>query len=555
VIDIAVGTDRRESLIAAWSEQAHELQQIVGWTDENSGTRVRRFEGGASLVLLAPIDGLYAACEINEYAWQRTVEMLGGQKGESTAEEDITRLRALVAEERQPDMLDLTRRAESSGLLYLSDDEEFSLGSGRGSMTWPIDGLPAVNAVPWTRLADVPILLVTGTNGKSTTVRMLASIARAAGRTPGFSSTDGLWIGDESVDTGDYSGPEGARTVLRNRGTDIAILETARGGMLRRGLGVRRADAVALLNVAEDHLGEYGVTCVDDLVETKFIIRRAVHPDRPMVLNADDPLIVEYAQQSVRSPITWFSLDAGNPVIVNHLHTGGAACVAKGQRIQYSCGDQSTDLAEIKSIPATMDGRARFNVSNALAAVGLAMAIDLPKSAIAAGLGEFRSDPESNPGRGNMFELGGVTAIVDFVHNAHGMNAFMTFAKAMPAARRLITLGMAGDRTDHEIREFVRSTWAGRPDRIVLKEMEDYLRGREAGSILDLMADELVELGAPSERIARTGSETEALRHALEWSQPGDLLLLSIQAERAKVLDSLRQLQEDGWHPGDPLPE
>ncbi len=554
VIDVAVNSDRREAVIAAWTEHAHELQRTVGWTGEDGGVQVRRYAGGASLVLSAPIDGLYAACELNECAWQRTLAMFGGPAGDSTAEEDATRLQALVVEEQQPSMIALASKAKSAGLLFLSDDEELSVGSGSGSMTWPIDSLPEIDAVPWAEGADIPIILITGTNGKSTTVRMLASIVRAAGLAPGFSSTDGLWIGDERIDAGDYSGPEGARTVLRNRSTDIAILETARGGMLRRGLGVKRAAAVAVLNVAEDHLGEYGVQNVNDLVETKFIVRRAVEPDRPMVLNADDPLIVKFAQQRIDSPITWFSLNPENPVVLEHLSAGGNACVAAGERITLRCGDQSSDLVDIDSIPSTMNGRARFNVANALAAVGLAMAIDMSRTSIAAGLREFVSDPESNPGRGNIFELGAVTAMVDFVHNAHGMNAFMAMAKSMPASRRLITIGMAGDRTDHEIREFVRSTWSGNPDRIVLKEMGAYLRGRAPGSILDIMADELAKLGAPGERIVRAGSEMEALRLALQWSEPGDLLLLSIQAERAAVIERLRELQAEGWQAGEPLP-
>lgn len=564
VIDIAVAESIREQFIAVWSNHARALQRSVGWVGEAAGVHIRLFQGGASLLLVAPIDGLYAACELNECAWRRAVGALGGVVPvdadaedvvpPETAAQEVARLQALVEEERRPGLLVLAQRAESAGVTFLSDDDEVSVGSGTGSTTWPIGQLPNPDAIAWADVADVPIILVTGTNGKSTTVRMLASIAKAAGRTPGFSSTDGLWIGDEQIDTGDYSGPGGARTVLRERRTDLALLETARGGILRRGLGVRRANAVALLNVAKDHMGEYGVQVLDDLVEAKFVVCRAVTSENSIVLNADDPMVVKGAQQHLRAPITWFSLDPDNPIIADHRREGGNTCIADGGRIQFCCGDSRVDVVDIDSVPATMNGHALFNIANAMAAVGLAMAIDLPLGAIADGLRGFKSDPETNPGRGNIFEIGGVTAIVDFAHNSHGMQAFLQMANAVPAKRRLITIGMAGDRSDEEIHEFVQAAWTGRPDLIVLKEMEVHLRGRELGAVPQVMDEALRSLDVPGERVVRTGSEIEATRFALEWAQPGDLLLLSVLAERDAVIGLLRDLVARDWQAGDVLP-
>ncbi|MEE2886999.1 MAG: Mur ligase family protein [Planctomycetota bacterium] len=553
VIDVEVEDALREQALAVWSDHARALQRSVGWVGEDAGVHIRRFEGGASLVLVAPIDGLYAACEINECAWQRAVAALGGEGPATSAAEDVARLRELVAEESRPRLLDLARRAESVGVTFLWDDDAVSVGTGTGSITWPVDQLPVSDAVAWSEVTDVPTVLVTGTNGKSTTVRMLAAIVKAGGRTPGFSSTDGLWIGNECIDSGDYSGPGGARTVLRERRTDVALLETARGGLLRRGLGVNSANAVALLNVAEDHMGEYGVQVMDDLVEAKFMVRRAVNSDRPIVLNADDPLVVEGARKHLQAPVIWFSLEADNPIVVGHLREGGTACVAEGGYIRYCCGDSRVDVVEICSVPATMNGHALFNIANAMAAVSLAMAIDLPVSVCAAGLQAFQSDPETNPGRCNVFEIGGVTAVVDFAHNAHGMRAFLQIADAMPGGRRLVVIGMAGDRTDEGIREFVQAVWSVQPDCIVLKEMGEHLRGREPGAVLDLMTEELALLGAPSDRVVRAGSEIEATRYALGWARRDDLLLLSVQAERDAVIELLRDLGDSGWRPGEPV--
>lgn len=554
VIDVAVADDLRERVLAVWSDHARALQRSVGWVGGDSGVHIRRFEGGASLVLSAPIDGLYAACEINECAWQRATAALGGEGPPTSAAEDVARLRALVEEESRPRLLDLARRSESAGVTFLFDDDAASVGTGTGSITWPVDEIPDSDAVPWSEVTDVPIVLVTGTNGKSTTVRMLAAIAKAGGRTPGLSSTDGLWIGDERIDSGDYSGPGGARTVLRDRRTDVALLETARGGLLRRGLGVNCANAVALLNVAADHMGEYGVQTMDDLVEAKFMVRRVVSSDRPIVLNADDPLVVEGARKHLQASITWFSLEPGNPIVVDHLRGGSTAIIAEGGYIRFCCGDSRVDVVEIRSVPATMNGHALFNISNAMAAVALAMAIDLPVGACATGLQGFHSDPETNPGRGNVLEVGGVTAIVDFAHNAHGMRAFLQVTNAIPDGRRLVVVGMAGDRTDEGIREFVQAVWSVQPDCIVLKETPEHLRGREPGAIVELMIEELSVLGAPSDRVVRSGSELEATRYALRWARPGDLLLLSLQVERDAVIELLRDLDERGWRPGEPVP-
>jgi cyanophycin synthetase len=531
VIDVAVAEQDVHRVVAAWRRRAQQILGAVGLDPDD--LFVRRFRGGASLVAGAPIDALYAACEINEWAWS----------SDESLEDAVQRLGTVLAEERNPALLVLADAATRHGVGFLSDDDFASVGYGEGSITWPVGELPDPDDVDWSQVHDIPILLVTGTNGKSTTVRLLAAIAKAWGKTPGLSSTDGLFVDDKLLEAGDYSGPGGARTVLRNRQTQVAILETARGGMLRRGLGVTRADAVALLNVADDHVGEYGIEELDDLVDAKLIIRKAVEPERPIVLNADDPLSAARAAEVVRSPITWFSLDPQNPRIVQHLEEGGTACLldSDAETLTFVHRGRSTTVAAVGDVPITFGGHARFNIENALAAIGLAMAVDIPTPAIAAGLAGFQSNPRDNPGRGNVFNLGGVTAIVDFAHNPHGMRALLAMANAMPARRRLVTLGQAGDRTDEQIREMVRAVWDARPDRIVLKEMTRYLRGREPGAVLDIMADELARQGAPTAVITRTDSELAAVRHALAWAEAGDLLLFSVQAQRDEVIALLQE--------------
>jgi len=188
-----------------------------------------------------------------------------------------------------------------------------------------------------------------------------------------------------------------------------------------------------------------------------------------------------------------------------------------------------------------------------LGAIAVGSALGLPIVAMASGLRKFRGSPADNPGRGNRFDLGGVGVLVEFAHNPHSFRALFETAAALPAARRLILVGHAGDRTDEAIRELARVAWQSRPDRVVIKEMHEYLRGRAEGEIPALFEEELRRLGAPPEAIGRAGSELEAVRQALGWARPGDLLLLTIHAHREEVLDLLKRLQDRGWAPGQEL--
>lgn len=543
VLDVETDRSETEPCAKIWNRQAHRILEAVGWNAEKTVYRI--FSNGVSLALSAPLDALYAATEVNEWAWAATERILGGGS-EPDLEPDANRLRKLIAEESNPPLLALRSAARKQGAAFLSDDDLVSVGMGTGSRTWAVTEIPEPDQIPWSTIWNIPAALITGTNGKTTTVRLLGSMIEAAGKTPGISSTDWIQVGRQILDKDDWSGPGGARRVLREPKVEIALLETARGGILRRGLAVEFADVSVITNVAEDHLGEWGVLDLDMLADTKFVVTRV---GKKVVLNADDPSLVARGR-SLDRPLTWFSLDPDNPVVTSHLKDGGDACILDQGRIVFCFGESREAMAEIHEIPITVGGAARHNIANALAAVATAKALGVSGKAIQTGLHEFECNPETNPGRLNQFDLGGVHVLLDYAHNPHGVTALFEMAARLPSNRMLVLLGQAGDREESSIRQLARTVWGARPDRIIIKEMREHLRGREVGEVPRILRRELQALGAGEDTVDFGDTELEAVKKALAWARPKDLLLLLCHAERDAVIELLTRLENEGWTPG-----
>ena len=526
VIEVSLSPEKAERAVAAWQAQARRVLDAVGWTKEVTAARI--FPGGASLAISAPIDCLYAATEVNEWAW--AAAQAGFEEG--VFQQSIERLRAEIQREASPALLALRDAAAARGVAFLWDDRQASVGLGTGSLTWPVDELPNpgdLDGVDWAVVHDIPVLLVTGTNGKTTTVRLLASMFEAASQVVGLTSTDRVEVAGEVLERGDFSGPEGARTLLRDRRVEVAVLETARGGLLRRGLAVDRAAAALVTNIAADHLGEFGIHDLPSLAAAKLVITRAVGPEGRVVLNADDPQLVA-AAGGIRAPITWFSLDPGNPL------------ARSGVRLEdgFLVLNERTRIVHVDEIPFTFGGAARHNVANALGAIGMAAAVGLPAESMAEGLRRVGGTPEDNPGRANLFERNGFRILLDYAHNPHGLTALLDIARSLPAERRLILIGQAGDRDDEAIRELARAAWAFQPDHVVVKELPEMLRGRGLGEVPAILVDELHRLGAPAGSVTRAGSELEGVDEALAWARPGDLLVLLVHTQREAVLEKIQ---------------
>jgi UDP-N-acetylmuramyl tripeptide synthase len=550
ILDVRLDDAGRDRALAAWRAAARRLLEAVGWSGE--ALAARGFAGGASLALTAPVDALFAATEVNEAAWEAAAAELDGRAPEPAATV-VARLRALIVEERNPALVALREAARAHGATFLAGEELVSVGTGTGARVWPAESPPDPAAVDWSRVHDVPVALVTGSNGKTTVVRLLAAILAEHGLTVGLTSTDGVSAGGVPIADGDYSGPGGARLLLRRPEIEAAVLEIARGGLLRRGLSVDRAAVAVVTNVANDHLGEFGIHSLDDLAEVKLLVARGVRSGGAVVLNADDARLRARAV-SVRVPIVWFSLQRPTAELARHLDAGGRAAWWEDGHLVLAEGARRAAVARVDDVPIALGGAARHNVANALAAAAAAAVLEVPPDAIGRVLRRFGRTPDDNIGRANMIELGGVQLIVDYAHNPHGMAALAALMAALPARRRLVLIGQAGDRPDEAIRDLARAAAGLRPDRVVLKDMERYLRGRRAGEIPGLMADELSRLGMPADAVSRPGSEAAAVRDALAWAEAGDLLLLTVHQDRPLVLALIERLRAAGWRAGDPLP-
>jgi UDP-N-acetylmuramyl tripeptide synthase len=393
-------------------------------------------------------------------------------------------------------------------------------------------------------VSDIPVALVTGTNGKTTTVRMLAAIARAAGLTAGNTSTDGVQLGGAMILEGDYTGGEGARALLRDQRVDVAFLEVARGGMLRRGLPVEDANVAYVANIGTDHLGEYGIDTLARLAEVKLMVAKAVDESGVLVANGDDEHLTTAFERpgTVAVRLDPEELD-DRPAFVRQR--GRLGPVTDGRVAPW---------IEQADVPALLGGAAVHNVYNALGAMAVATGLGISRAAVVDGLSSFASDPSTNPGRCNLFNLGGVRAIVDYAHNPEGLELILRMLAGLGGTRTLIVIGQAGDRDDESVDALADVCAAHAPDRVIVKTMQKYGRGRDAAEIAARLRDRLSAQGVSPDDLDSAPDEMSAVKAALEWCRDGDILLLLSHAARTDVLDLLSQLSATDWHPGSPLP-
>ncbi len=538
IIDAFVHGIDKNTVVECWQKQVKRLLDGVAWSAESCTQRI--FEDGVSLALSAPLDALYAATEINEAAWALTCnELLGHSKDvDGLYQELLATLLPLIDDEVNPPLMALIKHAEQLDAPWLTDDDEFSLGFGATTEVWPIDQLPTIDEIDWDKYHRVPVAMITGTNGKSTSVRLTSEIVKQTGQRCGVTSTDFIRVGDTIIDKGDYSGPGGARTLLRNTEVEVALLEVARGGLLRRGLPIPRIDAALITNIAEDHLGQYGINTIAGLTATKFIVAKALDEAGILVLNADDSELVRVGS-AIDKTKCWFSTNENNPILVEHLSKNGAICFVRDGIMMYQDTQGSSEIIAVNDVPMTFSGAAKHNIQNALGAIGLAKSLNIADEAIRVGLGGFRSDATDNPGRGNVFEVKDATVIMDFAHNEHSMTAIASTTANMPSKQKWLMLSSAGDRSDDEIRGMSTAALSLAPDHLVITELECYLRGRAPGEVSNLIDQAAKAYGLDSSVIHFVKSPLAGAELIVNRLEPGDLALMLVLTEREEIVELL----------------
>ncbi|NJD31157.1 MAG: Mur ligase [Gammaproteobacteria bacterium] len=577
VLEVA-GVTPDDALLSGWRERVDRARSRLGWASSVSladssrirpaaqETVARLHATGASLALAAPCDQLYTATEVNEWAlcaalhardpmhWASLQDSLVAAAESAEAnpfaalppvlDEDaaMARFEQLADLEARPDLRALIDAADARGLQYLLDESVLTLGAGHGSHGYELSGLPFAADVPWDRLHGVPTALVTGSNGKTTTVRLIAACTRAAGWRTAYSCTDGVFVDGESLVAGDYSGPVGARMVMREPRCAAAVIETARGGILRRGIAVNRADVAIVTNVSSDHFGEYGIHDLGGLADAKLTVAGVVRPGGLLVLNADDAelrcRVADLAQRFGRAPpVGWFALDDDALLLKSNRERGGSTCGVRNGRLLLARGRDAHDLGVVASMPLTVDGSATYNIANLAAAALAAAALGVPPSTIASVFAGFGTRLEDNAGRMMRFEVRGVTVLLDYAHNPEGVRGLMKVARHLRSGggRVGILLGHAGNRQDSDMEAVARVAAEFRPDFVVIKETEAYLRGRQPGEVPRIFRQALLRAGFPESALAVSMSEMDAVRRALDWARPGDVLALPVHSVAARM--------------------
>jgi cyanophycin synthetase len=367
----------------------------------------------------------------------------------------------------------------------------------------------------------IPIISVTGTNGKTTVTRLIAHVLRGSGLTVGFTTTDGTYIQNQQIVQGDNTGPVSAQLVLKDPTVQAAVLETARGGIIRAGLGFDHCDIGVVTNIAADHLGLKDVNTLEDLARVKSVVPRAVGRRGYAVLNAEDPLVYKM-RELVEGSCVYFSMDENHPNIKRQADKGRISCILENGYVTILKGKWKVRIEKVVNIPLTYGGRAEFMIQNVLASTLACFVHGVSLEDLRVGLTTFNAGTAQTPGRLNFIEIGDVTVLMDYAHNPAGIRGLANFINKLPNKYRTVVLNGTGDRRDEDIREFARVA-ADNFDRIVLRAGH-YLRGRSEEEMFQLLQEGIAQ-SENKPQVRTIPDSRTAIRHAIKNGRKGELVV------------------------------
>ena len=387
--------------------------------------------------------------------------------------------------------------------------------------------------------AQIPIISITGTNGKTTTTRLISHALQQKGMVVGTTTTDGIFINDVKIMEGDNTGPISAQAILDDPTVEIAVLETARGGIVRRGLGYDLADVAVVTNLAEDHVGQDGIQDIEGLFYVKSLVAEAVKDNGYLILNADDSYVVKMANSNTKAKVVYFSQNPKNKVLRRHLANGGLGIFLKDSKIYLAQGHELTPVISLANVPITLNGKATHNIENTMSCIGALVALGIKKKEIISALQTFDSN-KNNPGRANIYQKSGITVLLDYGHNKEGYQKTLEMAESMCKGKMTLVLGAPGDRMDDQLIELGRvSSKYGKY--FIVKEDED-LRERDKSEVARLISQGLKEKNVPDEKISIINNEQEAIAKSINTADIGDLIVIfydNFEKARNSVLESL----------------
>lgn len=535
VLDIPL-VDNRDELTRLFYQEANKILPALGWDDVKIAHKF--FNNGVRYAITAPVDITMPACDVIDFIWLSARE--GFEIGIfKTIEQAKQELMPFINEDKNLVYRELYNLAKSKGFNAFRDKNKAYIGSGTGCYEFDLYS-DCIDSIDWQIIYDIPAVIVTGTNGKTTTVRLTDYICRMAGKITGYTSTDWVKVNDEIVDEGDYSGPTGHQFVLTSNKVEVALLESARGGLLKRGLIETFVDAAAVTNVSADHLGEDGVETVAELAEAKSIVFRTMGDGSHAVINLDNSYMKEKFDQLDGAKIV-ITQNPDQHNIGYYLSKADYACIVENGMFTWVGKDTKKYLLPVADAPITVRGFAKHNIENTMLAIVLAFKLGVGFEDIVAALKTYTNDTKINRGRANIFEWNNRVAVLDYAHNEAGMDSLLSMMKAYEKGGKVyLMVGTTGDRK-YLISAINNVIMKHDVDFIVLKETANYLRGAEPLELPLTIRKDLAEKGFDMSKTYISHGELEGVKYILDKLEDNDIAIFCCQAEIEEVANYLEE--------------
>lgn len=541
VIDVHV-KDHKDELVKLYLSEIDRVLPALGWeADYKSGYKT--YSQGIRFAISAPFDLLWPATDLVEYIWLSVRHKL--ELGEFLSlDEAKSHMLPLINKYQHLVYRKVYAEAKRRSLNVFENGSKIAIGSGKYAYIVDLDKL-VYDDIPWSEIKEIPAVMVTGTNGKTTTVRLTRFICKSAGKVVGYCSSDWIMVGDDVIETGDLSGPSGNQGVMMNLSVEVAVLEVARGGLLRRGVLTNFVRGATVTNVSEDHLGEDGVDTVEELSDAKALVYKAVAPGGYSIVNLDNSLMRKQSEKLSTRKIC-ITKDINNPEYTSYLRDAAYICHTRDNAFYWRDSSGADKLiATFADTPITVNGYALHNVENAMHAIALSFSLGNSIEQIGIALKQYENTPENNQGRANVFRYKGATIIVDFAHNIAGVEAMMHLARAYlkDDGRLGIVFGNTGNRM--YLNDGITDAIAkGKPSMVVIKELVTYLRGTEPGQLVTQMRNMLISKGIKPKDICLADNEFAALDIVLDFVKSGDVFLFVAHESTAEVIAKLKAVED-----------